>query len=227
MISDTAKIYSTQIGKDTEIRDYAIVYQNAELGSRVLVGEHSVIGRVPTTSSLMRKEISNQLNTFIHDGTILCANVVVYSNVYIGQECLIGDNSSIFTDVKIGDQVLISRNFSINSEVTFVHNTSIMDNSHITGRVKIGAHVFISAGVIMANDNYFGKLGFTKEMFGPVIGDYVSIGLGAKLLPNINIGRGSIVAAGSVVNADIPEYVMCGGNPAQILRTVPKYLRRG
>lgn len=226
MISDTARVYGTRIGLNTEIRDFAIVYENAELGDRVLVGEHSVVGRVPTISSMMRKEISHKLNTVILDDTILCANVIVYSNVCIGTGCLIGDNSSIFTDVMIGDHVLISRNITINSEVVIGNNTRIMDNSHITGRVKIGSNVFISAGVVMANDNFFGKLGYSKEMSGPVIEDFVSVGLGAMLLPNVHIGRGSIIASGSVVNTDIPENVVCGGNPAQVLRAVPKYLRR-
>ncbi|AIF53722.1 acyltransferase [Pelosinus sp. UFO1] len=227
MIAETARIYSDKLGENLEIRDYAIVYQNVELGNNVLVGEHSVVGRIPTATATMVKQLPNIAPTVIEKETTLCANVIVYTNVSIGKDCLIGDNSSIFTDVQIGDKVLISRNVTVNSETTIGNHTRIMDNSHITGRTKIGSHVFISAGVLTANDSFFGKFGFSEEYRGPTIEDYVSIGVGAIILPDVTIGKGSIVAAGSVVNMDIPPGVMCAGNPAKIMRKVPKYLARG
>jgi len=43
--------------------------------------------------------------------------------------------------------------------------------------------------------------------------------LGNGALVMANIGKGSVVAAGSVVVDDVPEGVIVGGNPAKILRT--------
>ena len=37
-------------------------------------------------------------------------------------------------------------------------------------------------------------------------------------MPGVKIGKGSIVAAGSVVTKDIPAYSICGGNPAKIIK---------
>lgn len=227
MISETTRVYTDKLGNNLEIRDYAVVYENVKLADNVLIGEHSVVGRIPTATSTMVKQLPDIAPTIIGEDTTLCANVIVYTNVKIGKDCLIGDNSSIFTDVQIGDKVLISRNVTVNSETTIGSYTRIMDNSHITGRAQIGSHVFISVGVLMANDNFFGKFGFSAENRGATIEDYVSIGVGAIILPNITIGKGSIVAAGSVVNSDIPAGVMCAGNPAKIMRKVPKYLARG
>lgn len=61
MIAETARIYTDKLGKDLEIRDYSIVYQNVELKDNVLVGEHSVVGRIPTTTSTMVKTLSDVL----------------------------------------------------------------------------------------------------------------------------------------------------------------------
>ena len=47
-----------------------------------------------------------------------------------------------------------------------------------------------------------------------VIEDDVWIGYGAVLLSGVTVGRGAIVAAGSVVKADVPAYAIVGGNPA-------------
>jgi acetyltransferase-like isoleucine patch superfamily enzyme len=44
------------------------------------------------------------------------------------------------------------------------------------------------------------------------------VGFGACVLPGVTIGDGSIVAACSVVAADVPPYVVVAGNPARIVR---------
>ncbi len=47
------------------------------------------------------------------------------------------------------------------------------------------------------------------------IEDDAYIGAGAIILPNVRIGRGAVVTAGSVVSRSVPTMVMVQGNPAQ------------
>lgn len=51
-----------------------------------------------------------------------------------------------------------------------------------------------------------------------IIEDEVWIGYGALILSGVTIGKGSIIAAGSVVTRDVPPYAIVGGNPAKIIR---------
>lgn len=51
-----------------------------------------------------------------------------------------------------------------------------------------------------------------------VIGNDVWIGYDVLIMPGVTIGDGAIVAARSVVTADVPPYTIAGGNPAQPLR---------
>lgn len=48
----------------------------------------------------------------------------------------------------------------------------------------------------------------------------VWIGAGATILPGVTIGENSIVAAGAVVNKDVPANTIVGGIPAKILRLI-------
>lgn len=59
---------------------------------------------------------------------------------------------------------------------------------------------------------------FTAEFKSIRIGRNVWIGTGATVLQGVNIGDGSIVAAGAVVTKDIPEYEVWGGIPARFIR---------
>lgn len=61
-----------------------------------------------------------------------------------------------------------------------------------------------------------------KEKFihkqGIIIGNDVWIGLGCTILPGVKIGNGVTLAAGSVVDRDVPDYTLAGGVPARVIR---------
>ena len=50
--------------------------------------------------------------------------------------------------------------------------------------------------------------------------DSVWLGGNVVVCPGVTIGRGSIIAAGSVVTRDIPSNVIAAGNPCRILRPI-------
>ena len=50
------------------------------------------------------------------------------------------------------------------------------------------------------------------------IEDNVWIGGNTVILPGVTIGEGAVIAAGSIVNRDIPPRVIAGGNPCRVIR---------
>lgn len=51
-----------------------------------------------------------------------------------------------------------------------------------------------------------------------VIGSGTWIGTGAIILPGVTIGKMCIIAAGAVVNKDVPKNTMVGGVPAKVIK---------
>ena len=51
-----------------------------------------------------------------------------------------------------------------------------------------------------------------------IIGNDLWLGTGSTILSGVRIGNGSIVAAGSVVSKNVPDYALIGGVPARIIR---------
>ena len=119
---------------------------------------------------------------------------------FIGAK-LAGDTNLI----KIGEQV----NFG--GEVLLFANAPI----EIGENTIIAYHVIIHTSTHEHNDHPM----WTKRIDRPIkIGKHVWIGTGAIILAGVIIGDYAVVAAGSVVNANVPEGAIVGGNPARILK---------
>lgn len=99
--------------------------------------------------------------------------------------------------VKIGQQVT----FAYQGLATVIH-----------ARVSIGSRVCIGPQVVIG-----GRSGH-KEV--PIIEDDVFIGVGAKILGPVRIGRGSIIGANAVVIHDVPEYSVVAGIPAKVVKKI-------
>jgi virginiamycin A acetyltransferase len=51
-----------------------------------------------------------------------------------------------------------------------------------------------------------------------IIEDEVWIGTNALILSGLTVGKGAIIAAGSIVTKDVPPYSIYGGNPAKLIK---------
>jgi serine O-acetyltransferase len=79
----------------------------------------------------------------------------------------------------------------------------------VSGYAKFGDHCRIRNGVVVGLKN-------VEEPGAPVIGDYVDIGAGAKVLGKIRIGNNVLIGANAVVLSDVPDNSIAVGVPAVI-----------
>jgi len=222
MISKTVVIKeNVTLGSDVVIHDFVVIYPNTLIGDRVEIFEGCVIGKPPSKIKSSSRGVAKDLAPVkIGNDSILCPHVTLCTGVDIGEGTLLGNNCSIREECIIGDDCVIAGDVSINYHTTIGNRVKIMDNTHITGNMLIEDDVFISALVCTTNDNSMGRKGWHDEITGPIIKRYATIGGGANLLPNITIGKNSIVGANSVVTKDVPDAKVVMGIPARIVRDV-------
>jgi acetyltransferase-like isoleucine patch superfamily enzyme len=123
--------------------------------------------------------IAGELLTFRHGGQI-----------DIGQWCYVGEGTKIWSaeQIRIGNRVLIAHNVNI-------HDT----NSHPLNAQERHRHF-----VEIVQNGHPATISTVKSS-AIRIGDDSWIGFNSIILKGVNIGEGSIVAAGSIVDKDVPQ----------------------
>ncbi|MBL0356224.1 MAG: acyltransferase [Chitinophagaceae bacterium] len=110
------------------------------------------------------------------------------------------------------------------SDLEIGHHTQINPGTAIYGKVKIGNYVMVAPNCMLTGGNhnygdtekYIMQQGSTSN--GIIIGDDVWIGANTTILDGVEIGRGAIVGANSIVTKTVPAYAIVFGNPAEIVR---------
>lgn len=111
-------------------------------------------------------------------------------------------------------------------------NCEIGDYGHIVAHenVKFGNNVLIASKVFISDTNHGNYSGDNQDNpriapndrplhTNPItINDNVWLGDNVVVLPGVEIGKGSIIGANSVVNRNIPEYTIAAGTPARVIK---------
>lgn len=123
----------------------------------------------------------------------------------------------------IKSSVSLHRNIDLTciGGISIESNTSINKYVYLDGRGElfIGENVSISPYVkIITASHDVDSSEFAYITKPTMICDYVWIGTGAIILPGIKIGKGAVVAAGSVVTKDINSFDIVAGNPAKVIK---------
>lgn len=147
----------------------------------------------------------------------LGTGVKIYGPVNL-YECSIGDDSRIGAFVEIQKGVSIGKRCKISSHTFVCEGVSIEDE------------VFVGHGVMFTNDLYpratnldgSVKSGNDWVCLQTLVRKRASIGSGAVILPNLEIGENAIVGAGSVVTRSVPPGAIVVGSPARVVGQVAK-----
>lgn len=165
---------------------------------------------------------SNSKPPVIGKNYTIRSNSIIYNDVVIGDNFRTGHNVVIRENTNIGDDVLIGTNTVIEGDVIIGNDVSIQSNVYIPTNSVIEDNVFIGPCACFTNDKYPVRINY--ELQGPKIRRGASIGGNTTFLSNVEIGEGSIVAAGAIVIHSVPPFYLAIGTPARI-KPLPDHLK--
>jgi acetyltransferase-like isoleucine patch superfamily enzyme len=155
------------------------------------------------------------------------------SNILIKKDCRIDSSAKLST--KFGGTIEIGENTELLNGVlvmTYGGNIKIGNNCSINpytiiyghGGTSIGNNVLIAGHCMLIPNNHnfndrsipINAQGNTYK--GIIVEDDVWIAHGCSILDGVTIGKGAIIAAGSVVNKSVASYTIVGGVPAKKIK---------
>ncbi|MDZ7268148.1 MAG: transferase [candidate division KSB1 bacterium] len=190
------------------------ILPHVQLGSGTVVQPYCLIGLQPAAAG------GEALATVIGAHSLLRSHTVIYAGNTIGAR------------FQTGHHVLIRESNLIGDEVSVGSGTVIEHHVQIGNRVRIHSQVFIPEYSILEEECWLGpNVVLTNALHplcpevkkclkGPTIRRGAKIGANAVLLPDIVIGAGALVGAGSVVVASVPDHAVVAGNPARVIKTI-------
>jgi acetyltransferase-like isoleucine patch superfamily enzyme len=213
------------LGNGVIVGNNVTIYPNVTIGADCHVHDGAVIGRMPKTAgNTNRPLVGEYLPVRIGAGSVIGCNAVLYTGIEIRRRVLICDLATIREGCTLDDQVVLGRSVILNYDTRVGKRSRIQDQANLTGNVVVESDVFVSMSVSTANDNdiYLTRFGLRSARFrGPVIRRFAVIGVGAVLLPGVEIGEGAFVASGATVTRDVAPWTVVSGVPARRVKDIP------
>ena len=154
-------------------------------------------------------------------GLILKGNkyIAIGDNCYFGKDCRIEAWDS-YNNLQFEPRIIIGNRVRINSTC----HIGAINCIRIGDDCLIGSHVMIidhSHGKNTPEEMAYHPADRDLYSKGPVvIGDRCWLSENVVVLPNVHIGKGSVIGANSVVTKNIPEYSVAVGNPARVVKRI-------
>lgn len=188
-----------------------------------------------TYNFVLRARVSRIRGVTLSDGVIIKGMPIIDTRgggeIYIGPGATLNSlnyryHINLHSPVKLmadrkGAQIRIGAQTRIHGSCIHAYNSVTIGEKCL---IAANCHIIDCNGHDLSFDNVENRIHTTGSADPVVIEDCVWIGANAIILSGVRIGRGSIIAAGSVVGEDIPPMVVACGNPARpVKRVVPSH----
>ena len=152
----------------------------------------------------------------------------VDSRAHLGQAASVWHLAQIREGAEIGVGCIIGRSAYIGPGVRLGQRCKVQNHALVFGPAWLDDGVFVGPAAVFTNDRYpraitpEGSIKSAEDWkpAGVTVCYGASIGAGAVCVAPVTVGRWAVVAAGSVVVADVPDFALVGGVPARFLRWV-------
>lgn len=199
------------IGTGVTLEPYCVVHANVVLGDGSYVGSHSVLG-APTEERFSRPDDYVPAPCRIGRNAVLRSHAVVYAGVEVGDGFSCGHRVAIREGSRIGEGVRVGTDCDLQGHLTIGSHTRLHSGVFVCQRTTVEELVWIFPRAVLLDDPHPPSDTCTR---GPTLRTMSVIGAASTILAGVEVGRGALVGAASLVRSDVPPDTVVVGVPAR------------
>lgn len=165
---------------------------------------------------------------------MIAEDAIVHPDARVAESARVWGGSVLLPRSQVGEQTVISRNVYIGADVIVGDRCKVKDMSLLYEGSVLEDGVFIGPSSVLTNDktpravNPDGSLKSADdwEQVGVTIRTGAALGARTVCVAPVTVGRWAMVAAGSVVTHDVPDFALMAGSPARQIGWVGRAGRR-
>lgn len=200
------------------IEPFAVVHGGTTIGEQARVEEHTVLGKPELGYAVGKIRPGVGGGTVIGAGATVRSGAVVYAEVGIGVNALIGHHTLLRTAVQVGADTQLGHHLTVERDTHIGRDVRCSPGSHITSSTVLADRVFLGAGVRTINDKTLTWRDPHREpaLAAPRFDTGAKVGSGCVLLAGVTVGERALIGAGSLVTRDVPAGALAYGHPARV-----------
>lgn len=164
----------------------------------------------------------------IHDTAVVADSAEIGDDSWVWLHCQVRPGAVIGAGCILGKSVYVDSGVTIGSNVKIQNNVSVFHGVTIEDGVFVGPHVCFTNDKVprAVNPDMTRKAADDWTVTPTLVCEGASIGANATIVCGVTIGRWAMVAAGSVVTKDVPDFALVMGNPARVVGMVDESGKR-
>ena len=210
-----------QQSRQLEMPAIKLIYKPLGAGHKLITQALSEIARVFYWTPMFKTRLASKAkHLYLYTGMPLVQGNLT---IQVGENCRISGQTTFSGRWSSQEtpQLIIGNNVGIAWQTTIAVGSRVVikDNVRIAGRGFLAGY---PGHPVDAKARAQGLPDTDDQVGDIIIEEDVWLGSGVTVMKGVTIGKGTIVAAGSVVTQDLPAYVLAGGMPAKILKSIPQ-----
>jgi UDP-2-acetamido-3-amino-2,3-dideoxy-glucuronate N-acetyltransferase len=157
----------------------------------------------------------------------------IHSSAIVDEGATIGDGTRIwhFTHVcggaRIGSRCSLGQNVYVGNTAVIGNNVKIQNNVSVYDSVTIEDDVFCGPSMVFTNVyNPRSHVERKNEYRKTLVRRGATLGANSTIVCGVTVGEYAFIAAGAVVNRDVPDFAMMAGVPARCIGWISRHGER-